>query len=71
MPPGGYTVEVSRKGYETKRLTARITDSDVTVPVTLAFLRRIRIEERVLAEAFPEAYPAYARTTWRLLPYVW
>ena len=43
----------------------------VTVPVTLAFLRRIRIEERVLAEAFPAAYPAYARTTWRLLPYVW
>ncbi len=35
LPPGGYTVEVSRKGYETKRLTARITDSDVTVPVTL------------------------------------
>ena len=43
----------------------------VMVPVTLAFLRRIRIEERVLAEAFPEAYPAYARTTWRLLPFVW
>ena len=43
----------------------------VMVPVVLAFLRRIRIEERVLAEAFPEAYPAYARTTWRLVPYVW
>lgn len=43
----------------------------VMVPVTLAFLHRIRVEERVLADAFPGAYPAYARTTWRLLPYVW
>ena len=43
----------------------------VTVPVTLAFLRRIHIEERVLAEAFPEAYPAYARETWRLVPFIW
>lgn len=43
----------------------------VMVPVVLAFLRRIRIEERVLAEAFPEAYPAYARATWRLVPFIW
>lgn len=43
----------------------------VMLPVGLAFARRIRIEERVLAEAFPEAYPDYARTTWRLLPFVW
>ncbi len=43
----------------------------VMVPVVLAFLHRIRLEERVLAEAFPDTYPAYARTTWRLLPYVW
>lgn len=43
----------------------------VVVPVTAAFLWRIRIEERVLSEAFPEAYPAYARDTKRLLPYLW
>lgn len=43
----------------------------VMLPVTLAFLHRIRIEERVLSEAFPQAYPAYARDTWRLLPFVW
>lgn len=43
----------------------------VMLPVAFAFGRRIRVEERVLCEAFPEAYPAYARTTWRLLPYVW
>lgn len=31
------------------------------LPVTAAFLCRIRIEERVLAEAFPDQYPDYAR----------
>lgn len=41
------------------------------LPVTAAFLWRMRIEERVLAEAFPQDYPAYARTTKRLVPYVW
>jgi hypothetical protein len=35
LPQGGYTVEVSRSGYETQQLTVRIADSDVTVPVTL------------------------------------
>lgn len=43
----------------------------VTVPVTVAFLRRINIEERVLAEAFPDEYPAYSRQTRRLIPYLW
>ena len=42
-----------------------------TLPVTLAFLQRIRVEERVLADAFPAEYPDYARTTWRLLPFLW
>ncbi len=35
LPPGTYTVEVSQKGYESQRTTARIVDSDVTIPVTL------------------------------------
>ena len=35
LPPGSYTVEVSRSGYETKQMTARIVDGDVTLPVTL------------------------------------
>lgn len=42
-----------------------------TLPVTLAFLQRIRVEERVLADAFPAEYPDYARATWRLLPFLW
>ena len=40
-------------------------------PVTLAFLWRMRIEERVLAEAFPVAYPQYIRETKRLIPFLW
>ena len=38
LPPGNYTVEVSQKGYESQQITARIVDSDVTIPVTLAKL---------------------------------
>ena len=36
LAPGSYTVEVSRSGYDSQRLTVRIADSDVTVPVALA-----------------------------------
>lgn len=43
----------------------------VVIPVTAAFLLRIRVEERVLAQAFPVDYPAYARQTRRLLPGIW
>ena len=43
----------------------------VIVPVTLVFLRRMQVEEAVLAEAFPVDYPAYARETKRLLPGIW
>lgn len=43
----------------------------VMVPVTLAFLWRIRIEERVLAGAFPAQYPEYALQTKRLIPFIW
>ncbi|MDG4556137.1 MAG: PEGA domain-containing protein, partial [Candidatus Contendobacter sp.] len=35
LPPGSYTVEVSQSGYETKQVSARIVDGDVTIPVTL------------------------------------
>jgi protein-S-isoprenylcysteine O-methyltransferase len=43
----------------------------IVVPVTLTFLWRMRVEERVLADAFPQEYPEYARRTKRLLPYLW
>jgi len=40
-------------------------------PIAAAFLWRIRIEERMLADAFPDSWPDYARTTARLLPGIW
>lgn len=43
----------------------------MALPAAFAFARRIRVEERMLRDAFPDAYPDYARTTWRLLPWVW
>jgi protein-S-isoprenylcysteine O-methyltransferase Ste14 len=42
-------------------------------PVGLAaiyFIYSARVEERYLADAFPEAYPAYERTTKMLVPFV-
>jgi len=41
------------------------------LPVAAAFLWRIRIEEAMLARAFPDAWPAHVRDTWRLLPGIW
>ena len=41
------------------------------VPIVAAFLWRIRVEERMLAGAFPDAWPAYARETRRLIPFLW
>jgi uncharacterized membrane protein len=35
LAPGSYTVDVSRSGYDSQRLTVRIADSDVAVPVAL------------------------------------
>jgi protein-S-isoprenylcysteine O-methyltransferase len=43
----------------------------IVLPVTWAFLRRIRVEEAALTQAFPREYPEYARHSWRLLPFVW
>ncbi len=43
----------------------------IVLPVTAVFLWRIRVEERVLAEAFPETWPTYVRATKRLMPFVW
>lgn len=32
---------------------------------------RIKIEEKLLAENFGEAYNGYKKETWRLIPYIW
>src|SRR3546814_19623091 len=41
------------------------------LPVALALLWRIQVEERVLAPAFADHYAAYASETRRLVPYDW
>lgn len=43
----------------------------IFLPVLTVFLHRIRIEERALAQAFPETWPDHARHTARLLPGLW
>ncbi|WP_394002532.1 methyltransferase family protein [Luteimonas sp. WGS1318] len=43
----------------------------VVVPLWRALRRRIHVEEAALSAAFPVDYPAYARTTRRLLPGLW
>jgi len=37
----------------------------------VGFTRRIRIEESALQARFGDAYTAYARRTWRLVPLLW
>jgi protein-S-isoprenylcysteine O-methyltransferase len=41
------------------------------VPSTYAYVRRIAAEERLLSERLGEDYQEYARTTKRLIPFVW
>lgn len=41
------------------------------LPVTAAYLYRIKVEEAALRAAFGEAFASYARRTWRLVPYVY
>jgi len=41
------------------------------IPITLALLHRIRLEESVLAGALGPPYAAYCATTARLIPWVW
>jgi len=43
----------------------------MTVPIIAAFLWRIRIEERALANALGEDYRAYTQRTKRLIPFVY
>jgi hypothetical protein len=50
LPPGNYTVEVSQAGYQAKRVSVRVADSDVTIPVTL------------VKEVEPERYRLTVRT---------
>ncbi|MFT4197962.1 MAG: isoprenylcysteine carboxylmethyltransferase family protein [Pseudoxanthomonas sp.] len=43
----------------------------LALAVSAAFMRRIRVEEAVLAQAFGARWDAHARRTWRLFPGIW
>jgi protein-S-isoprenylcysteine O-methyltransferase len=43
----------------------------ILLPVTLVFLRRIRVEEAALAEALGDSYRNYMRRTKRLIPAIY
>ena len=59
LPPGSYTVEVSRGGYETKQVTVRLADGDQTVPITLT--KQPEPEPPTLYRLTVQADPADAR----------
>jgi protein-S-isoprenylcysteine O-methyltransferase Ste14 len=43
----------------------------IVIPITLAFLYRIRVEEKALRSALGESYARYALTTKRLIPFLY
>jgi protein-S-isoprenylcysteine O-methyltransferase Ste14 len=43
----------------------------IAIPVTLAFINRIRIEEKMLIDQFGIAYIAYMKKTYRLIPFIY
>jgi protein-S-isoprenylcysteine O-methyltransferase Ste14 len=52
-----------------------LTGSSAGPPALLAglfvYLRRVRREERIMLELFPDRYCTYRKHTWRLFPYIW
>lgn len=48
-----------------------LTMAIVLVAVVAVFIRRILVEEAALAEAFGEAWRAYCKRTWRLVPLIY
>jgi len=43
----------------------------LAVPITLALVQRIRVEEAALGRAFGAEWDAFRARTWRLVPLVW
>ena len=48
-----------------------VTMAIVLLSVLAVFIRRIHVEEIALAETFGDAWHAYAKRTWRLVPFVY
>lgn len=43
----------------------------IFIAAFILFVWRVRVEERLMTEQFPDQYPAYKARTWALIPYVW
>ena len=43
----------------------------LVIPITIAFLMRIRIEEQAMVSAFGEEYENYRKKTWYLFPWIY
>ncbi len=48
-----------------------IVTAMIILPLVRAYQYRIRAEEAMLADTFPQEYPNYARRTWRLIPFIY
>ena len=48
-----------------------VTALVLLIPITFVFIRRIRIEERVLSDTFGEEYARYHKSTRALLPWIY
>jgi len=52
-------------------LTGTIFGVIVLALAAALFLSRVRTEERIMLELFPDAYPPYQSRTKRLIPFIW
>jgi protein-S-isoprenylcysteine O-methyltransferase Ste14 len=43
----------------------------MVVPITIAFLKRIQLEEQVLSDAFGKEYRNYCKMSWKLIPWIY
>ena len=43
----------------------------IIFPMLRVYRSRIKAEEAMLADAFPQEYSGYARRTWRLIPFLY
>jgi protein-S-isoprenylcysteine O-methyltransferase Ste14 len=43
----------------------------LVIPITMAFLKRIQVEEQALQSAFGEEYANYSKMSWHLFPWIY
>jgi protein-S-isoprenylcysteine O-methyltransferase Ste14 len=48
-----------------------IVTAMIILPLVRAYQYRMRAEEAMLADTFPQEYPSYVQRTWRLIPFIY